>query len=46
MPVVTQLEIGSAIGGSYMNGTLAFLRYWNVAKTDAELQEITNPAKY
>jgi hypothetical protein len=46
MPVVTQLEIGSAIGGSYMNGTLAFLRYWNVAKTDAELQEITNPVRY
>ena len=46
MPVVTQLEIGSSTGSSFMNGTLAFLRYWNVAKTDAELQEITNPAKY
>ena len=46
MPVVTQLEIGSSTSFAYLNGTLAFLRYWNVAKTDAELQEITNPAKY
>jgi len=35
-----------ASAGSFDTTRIAFLKYWNVAKTNAELQEITNPAKY
>ena len=35
-----------ASAGAFDTTRIAFLKYWNVAKTDAELQEITNPAKY
>ena len=46
-PVATAMNIGSygAVANA-LNGTIAFLKYWNVAKTDAELQEITNPVRY
>ena len=35
-----------ASAGAFDTTRIAFLKYWNVAKTDAELQEITNPTKY
>jgi hypothetical protein len=42
---LTQLELGSDRVGpqEYINGCIASLKYYNVRKTDAELQALTNP---
>ena len=45
-PAATDMNIGSYGTFVRLNGPIASLKYWNVAKTAAELQEITNPAKY
>ena len=41
LPTVTQARLGAGPAGNYLNGHLASVKVYNIAKTDAELQALT-----
>ena len=41
LPAVTQLSLGSALGGAYLNGHIRSITYYNTKLTDAKLQALT-----
>ena len=43
VPTVTQLSIGETAGGSFLNGWIQSINYYNTRLSNSAIQELTNP---